>query len=136
MKHGAGISKHPLYRIWAAMKSRCSNPKSTGWKNYGGRGIKVCKRWADSFLSFLEDVGENPGYDADNMKLSIDRINNDGDYEPGNVRWANYRVQSLNRRPLGPRPDVALRFATARIEKKKGTLGKAVESLVAKAKSK
>jgi len=90
-KHGRSGSR--VYNIWADMKTRCYNSKSKNWKHYGHRGISVCQKWQDSFEAFLADVGEPPS-----PKHSIDRINNNGDYEPGNVRWATQRQQHLNRR--------------------------------------
>lgn len=75
------------------MIQRCTNPKNTSWANYGGRGIKVCRRWRDSFDDFLADVGEKPEGD-----YSIDRKDNDGDYEPGNVQWTIRTKQNRNRR--------------------------------------
>jgi hypothetical protein len=82
------------YHSWQQMKDRCLNPKTKHWKHYGGRGIKVCARWAgpDSFKNFLADMGEKP------PGLTIDRVNNDGNYEPGNCRWATRKQQSQNRR--------------------------------------
>lgn len=74
------------------MRQRCNRPNHPAYKNYGGRGISVCPEWS-SFQTFLEDVGERPG-----PEFSLDRIDNDGDYEPGNVRWATRSTQALNRR--------------------------------------
>jgi hypothetical protein len=89
-----GRSPHPLYQTWVAMKNRCLNPRNYAWKWYGARGISVCDRWCASFLDFIEDVGERPS-----PKHSIDRINNNGNYEPSNVRWATPAEQIQNRRP-------------------------------------
>lgn len=82
----------PEYRAWAGMKGRCHNPKSKQWHRYGGRGIKVCDKWRESFKDFLADVGPRPS-----RFHSMDRIDNDGDYEPGNCRWATNKEQSINR---------------------------------------
>jgi len=88
-KHG--LYKHPLYQCWLNLRNRCNNPKHQSYKNYGGRGIKVCKEW-NSFKTFLEDMGERPD------RLSIDRINNDGNYEPLNCKWSTTKEQSRNKR--------------------------------------
>lgn len=84
----------PIYSIWLAMKDRCLNPNCHAYKYYGGRGIKICERWKNSFEDFLEDIGKRPS-----KNHSLDRYpNNDGDYEPGNVRWATKMQQSGNLR--------------------------------------
>lgn len=87
-----GLSKHPLYGTWATMKQRCSNPRNKKYPLYGERGIKVCDRWMNSFPNFLEDMGESP------EGASLNRINNDGDYEPGNCEWSSISEQNKNRR--------------------------------------
>ena len=94
LKHGFARpgKEAPEYRAWAALRNRCSNPNHDAYKNYGGRGIKVCERWND-FLAFLEDMGPRPS-----PKHSIDRINNDGNYEPDNCRWATRSEQCRNMR--------------------------------------
>ena len=81
------------YRIWLNMKNRCGNPANPAYKYYGQRGIKVCQRWQDSFEAFLEDVGNRPS-----KKLSLDRIDNNDDYMPKNVRWATWSQQRFNSR--------------------------------------
>jgi hypothetical protein len=93
-KHGEGHSnKTPEYRAWSGMKERCFNPKKDNYPAYGGRGISVCERWRDSYENFLSDVGRRPG-----PAYSLDRIDPDGNYEPGNVRWATRTTQQSNRR--------------------------------------
>jgi hypothetical protein len=88
-----GLHKTAEYRIWRGIKDRCLNPKSTCWESYGGRGIKVCERWSNSVENFIEDVGFRPG-----PLFTIERKNNDGDYEPNNVVWATRSQQQRNRR--------------------------------------
>jgi hypothetical protein len=83
---------HPLYEIWRAMRMRCLSKKHRAYQRYGGRGIKICPRWIESFSNFLEDVGDRP-----TPKHTLDRINNDGNYEKSNCRWATRYEQSINR---------------------------------------
>ena len=90
-KHGFRYTR--TYRIWCCMHTRCTNPKATRYKYYGGRGISICKRW-NKFENFLEDMGECP-----NDNLSIDRRNNNGNYEPNNCHWATRSEQRHNSRP-------------------------------------
>ena len=87
-----------LYRIYRAMKNRCYNPKDDSYPYYGGRGIKVCDEWLESYIAF-RDWSITNGYSGD---LSIDRIDNDGDYEPSNCRWVTTHQQAKNRRPASP----------------------------------
>lgn len=97
-----GIGKHrthnlghiPEYSVWTTMKARCKNPNNKDFEYYGARGISVCDKWANSFSAFINDMGRRPS-----DKHSIDRINNDGNYEPSNCRWATHSQQMKNRRP-------------------------------------
>jgi hypothetical protein len=80
-----------LYNVWINMRQRCNNTNSPAYHYYGGRGITICDRWKD-YEIFAADVGPHPG-----KGLTFDRINNKGNYEPGNVRWATRKTQSRNR---------------------------------------
>lgn len=86
-----------LYRIYYGMMSRCNNKKYEAYKHYGARGIKVCSEWSGHFYDF-EKWALSHGYDD---ALTLDRINNDGNYEPSNCRWTTMKVQSNNRHPAG-----------------------------------
>ena len=90
--HYSGGQQSPTYVSWRSLIQRCTNPNKINWKYYGGRGITICKRWRESFEAFLEDMGERPDF------TSIDRIDNDGNYEPGNCRWATRKQQRANQR--------------------------------------
>ena len=92
-----GLSSHPLFRTWQGMIRRTSNPRDNDYPGYGGRGITVCERWQrlpDGYLNFAADVGERP------VGTTLDRVDNDGNYEPGNVCWSSPSQQSRNRRTV------------------------------------
>lgn len=96
-KHG--MSESSEYAIWKGIIQRCTNPSTKAYPNYGGRGITICDRWLygeanlSAFECFLSDIGRRPS-----EKHSVDRINNDGNYDPGNCRWASRKSQARNQR--------------------------------------
>lgn len=85
--------RHINYRSWQAMKARCYDKNNEKYKDYGGRGIIVCDRWLNSFQNFLLDMGEKPS-----KNYSLDRKNNDGNYEPSNCKWSTMHEQASNKR--------------------------------------
>lgn len=90
------------YSAWSEMIARCTNPKKKMFRYYGGRGVKVCDRWLNSFENFLADMGARPpgrNHTGKRSFYSLDRIINNGNYEPGNCRWATWKEQCANRRP-------------------------------------
>ena len=97
-------SAMPEYKVWTAMKQRCLNPKCKSFQNYGARGISICDQWVVSFDAFFRDMGARP------KGASIDRIDVNGDYEPGNCRWATATQQSRNQR-CHMRSDVGVSFS-------------------------
>ena len=91
--HARNRTTSRTYSSWRNMLTRCYNKKSNNWNDYGGRGISVCQRWRDTFANFFDDLGERP------VGKFLDRINNDGNYEPGNVKWSTRKENNNNRRP-------------------------------------
>lgn len=96
-KSGEHIRKIPknvkgLYLTWSSMKSRCNNPNRSNYKYYGARGVTVCKKWSSSYLDFIKDMGPRP------KGFTLERIDNNGNYEPSNCKWSTWKEQSSNKR--------------------------------------
>ena len=92
MNYKHGMTGTPTYHSWCGMIQRCENPNNSRYKDWGGRGIKICERWHD-FRNFFVDMG------VKSSGLTLDRINNDGNYEPDNCKWATRKKQNNNKRP-------------------------------------
>jgi len=123
-KHGMAGTK--IYHVWRHMLDRCNKETHDCYHNYGGRGISVCERWK-SFINFYSDVGDV------SKGLSIDRINNNGNYEPNNIRWATAQEQIQNSR-TAKLSEKTVRFIRASYSKKKGN-GKVLAGLFAVSES-
>lgn len=91
-----GMKRTKLYSIWNTMKYRCFNKNASNFKDYGGRGITVCDEWIHDFQAFYDYVSQLPNFGE--VGYSLDRINNDGNYEPGNVKWSTRTEQNNNKR--------------------------------------
>lgn len=103
--HGYSTVNHPLHHRWAGMKYRCTNPNDERYHRYGGRGITFCPEWS-SFKNYAEWIVENIGWPPNDAKSQLDRIDNNGNYEPGNMRWVTNRFNVNNRECSTDHPNV------------------------------
>ena len=116
-----GMSRTKPYAAWQQMKERCLNSNSKSYKYYGGRGITVCKEWKDSFENFYKDMGDRP------IKMTIDRIDNDGNYCKENCRWATINQQNNNRSTNNP---ITFRGKTLNITAWSRHVGKPLSTII------
>jgi len=101
-KAAHNAARTPEFRAWMHARTRTTNPNYVGWRYYGERGIRMCQLWLSSFQAFLDELGPKPG-----PEYSLDRIDNERGYEPGNCRWATPMQQAANRRPRSTAVSVA-----------------------------
>lgn len=113
-----GMKDQKIYRVWCSIKDRCCNPNCKGWKNYGGRGIKIFDGWKHDFISFYNYISKLPHYGE--KGYSIDRIDNNGNYEPGNIRYATRKEQILNRRNTAYYEENGIKMTIKELARKTG----------------
>lgn len=111
--HGYAARNHPLYNRWGNMRTRCNNPNAANYHRYGGRGITVCPEWDNSFRAYAEWIVDNLGWPP-NSKSQLDRKDNDGNYEHGNVQWSTVRGNANNRECSSDHPNVTVSRVTGR----------------------
>lgn len=130
-----GMARAPEYKIWAGMKARCFNENNDSYKDYGGRGITVCEEWKNSFMNFHNDMGKRPGYN-----YQIDRIDNDGNYEPSNCQWItgieNNRKMPSKKLNMEKAIEIRYRYKNNKessevISKRHGVSGRTIRDLLA-----